>query len=62
MLPSFSLLGAYFGPGHLESRSLAPFNDTIHTALAAFPEQSLSRVAARMGRLPQLIVEQLGQG
>jgi hypothetical protein len=43
----------------LEPRWLAPFNDTIHAALAAFHEQSLSEVARRMGRLPFLVAEQL---
>lgn len=48
-----SILGAYFGPGHLEDRWLAPFNDTIHTTLANFHEQSLSRLARRMSKLPR---------
>ncbi len=47
-----SLLGAYFGPGHLEERWLRPFNDEIHTALAWFYERSLSTLARRMGELP----------
>ncbi|MEY2478944.1 MAG: hypothetical protein QOG87_4259 [Actinomycetota bacterium] len=46
-----SLLGAYFGPGHLDARWTDPFNDTIHLALATCWEQSLSALAARMGRL-----------
>ena len=50
-----SILGAYFGPGHLDARWLAPFNDTIHTSLALFHEQRLSSVAARMGRLHTLL-------
>jgi ADP-ribosylglycohydrolase len=49
-----SILGAYFGPGHLDPRWLAPFHDTIHTTLADFHEQSLSGLAQRMSRLPQL--------
>ncbi|MDX6584382.1 MAG: hypothetical protein QOI10_3566 [Solirubrobacterales bacterium] len=49
-----SLLGAYFGPGHLDARWTDPFNDTIHLALATCWEQSLSALAARMGRLPAL--------
>jgi ADP-ribosylglycohydrolase len=49
-----SLAGAYLGPGLLdEARWLAPFNDTIYTALAWFPETSLSRLAKRMGDLPR---------
>ena len=47
-----SLLGAYLGPGHLEARWLAPFNDDIHPALALFYERSLARLTERMGALP----------
>jgi hypothetical protein len=54
-----SLLGAYFGPGHLEERWLEPFHDTIHVALANFHEQSLSALAKRMGKLPSLVEEAL---
>lgn len=50
-----SLLGMYFGPGHLDSRWLDPLHDTLHTTLADFHEQSLSVVAARMGQLPEII-------
>jgi ADP-ribosylglycohydrolase len=50
-----SLLGAWFGPGLLEERWLAPFGDRIHTTLAGFHEQSLSAVAARMAALPARI-------
>jgi ADP-ribosylglycohydrolase len=50
-----SILGAYFGPGHLEPRWLTPFNDTIHTSVATFHEQRLSEVAKRMSRLPALL-------
>jgi ADP-ribosylglycohydrolase len=50
-----SILGAWFGPGHLEERWTEPFNDTIHLALATCWEQSLSSLAARMGRLPGLV-------
>jgi hypothetical protein len=49
-----SLLGAWFGPGHLEERWLEPFGDRIHTTLAEFHEQSLSAVVARMAELPRL--------
>jgi ADP-ribosylglycohydrolase len=54
-----SILGAYFGPGHLEDKWLAPFNDEIHTKLAGFYEQSLSAVAQRMGALPQVLAAEL---
>jgi ADP-ribosylglycohydrolase len=49
---SGSLLGMYFGPGHLEERWLSPFNDDIHSGLAWFFERSLSQLARRMGQLP----------
>lgn len=49
-----SILGAYFGPGHLEDRWLAPFNDDIHTGLAWFYERSLSALAKRAAQLPLL--------
>ena len=52
-----SILGSFFGPGRLEERWLAPFNDTIHVALCTFHEQSLSRLTERMGRLPQVCAE-----
>ena len=58
-----SLLGAYFGPGYLEERWLAPFNDDIHTALAWFYERSLSKLAKRMGALPKRVAaEYIGFG
>ena len=49
---SGSILGMFFGAGHLETRWLTPLNDTIYTTLAGFHEQSLSRLALRMGELP----------
>jgi ADP-ribosylglycohydrolase len=56
-----SLLGAYFGPGYLEERWLAPFNDDIHTALAWFYERSLSKLAKRMGELPRRIAGEIAR-
>jgi hypothetical protein len=50
-----SILGAFFGPGHLEERWLSPFQDKIHVALATFHEQCLSTLARRMGQLPAKI-------
>jgi ADP-ribosylglycohydrolase len=50
-----SILGAYFGPGHLEDRWTRPFNNDIHLALALFRESSLSRLTERMTKLPQRI-------
>ena len=57
-----SLLGAYFGPGHLEPRWIAPFNDDIHTSMAWFFERSLSSLARRMGELPKRVAAELGAG
>ncbi len=57
---SGSILGMFFGPGHLEARWLAPFNDDIHTALAWFFERSLSTLAKRMGELPARLAAPLG--
>ena len=54
-----SMLGAYFGPGHLDPRWLAPFNDEIRPALAIFYERSLSALAARMGQLPARVAADL---
>lgn len=50
-----SILGAYFGPGHLEDRWIEPFNDTIQLALAATWETKVSKLADRMAALPALI-------
>lgn len=50
-----SILGAYFGPGHLASRWTEPFNDTIQLALAATWESSISALAERMAALPALV-------
>lgn len=47
-----SILGAYFGPGHLEDRWLAPFRDEIHIGMTGCTEQSLRRLAKRMAELP----------
>jgi len=47
-----SLLGAYFGPGHLEPRWTAPFDDRIQLALATTWESSLSKLTLRMAALP----------
>jgi ADP-ribosylglycohydrolase len=51
---SGSILGAYFGPGHLDPRWLTPFQDEIRTGLNFFPERSLSALAKRMGALTSL--------
>ena len=47
-----SYLGALLGPDAFDREHwLGRFGDTIHLALATFHEQSLSRLAQRMGRL-----------
>ena len=50
-----SILGAYFGPGHLEARWLEPFSDEVNTRLAGFRERSLSRLTERISLLPALV-------
>ena len=47
-----SLLGAWFGPGHLEPRWTEPFGDRIQLALATTWPGSISELAARMAALP----------
>ncbi len=59
---SGSILGVFFGPGHLEERWTQPLNNEIHTMLADFYEQNLTRLAERMGRLPAHIHEQVEHG
>jgi hypothetical protein len=54
-----SILGCYFGPGHLDDRWLRPFNDDLHTALAWFYERSLGKLARRMGELPKRIASEV---
>ena len=53
-----SLLGILHGRAPA-TRWLAPFNDEIRTTVAGLYESSLSKVAQRMGRLPQLVATQL---
>jgi ADP-ribosylglycohydrolase len=52
-----SIMGAYFGPGHLEERWLAPFNNDLRVSLGDFHERSLSAVAQRMAELPMLVAK-----
>jgi hypothetical protein len=47
-----SILGAWFGPGHLDDRWLAPFGDRIQLSLAMTWVSSLSELAVRMAALP----------
>ena len=50
-----SLLGAWFGPGHLESRWTDPFQDRIQLALATTWVTSISELMARMAALPERV-------
>lgn len=50
-----SLLGAYFGKDYFDDRWIRIFNDEIFTTMGDFNERSLSALADRMGKLPQLI-------
>jgi ADP-ribosylglycohydrolase len=49
-----SILGARFGPGHLEERWTAPFQDRIQLALATTWISSLAELADRMAALPAI--------
>ncbi|MEM7019586.1 MAG: ADP-ribosylglycohydrolase family protein [Pseudomonadota bacterium] len=51
---SGSMCGAFFGPGHLDEKWLAPFNNRLQTTLADFHEQDLRAVAKRCGQLPAI--------
>lgn len=50
-----SILGAYFGAGHLETRWTEPFKDTMQLALAATFETSFTVIGDRMAALPARI-------
>ena len=52
-----SLLGSWFGPGHLDERWTAPFGDRIQLALATTWVSSISELTARMAALPSKISE-----
>lgn len=49
-----SILGAYFGPGHLAESWTAPFHNRIRTALAAIGSQGLDVLCQRLAALPAL--------
>lgn len=49
---SGSMLGCFFGAGHMHERWLAPFNNRIYHALADFHEYDLNALADRMSDLP----------
>lgn len=59
---SGSILGAWFGPGHMAERWLQPFNDEIRTGLNFFYERSLSTLARRMGQLPATLKNRNNEG
>jgi ADP-ribosylglycohydrolase len=50
-----SLLGAWFGPGHLDDRWTAPFHDRIQLALATTWVTSIRELTERMAALPHRI-------
>lgn len=50
-----SILGSFFGPGHLAEHWTAPFGDRIQLALATTWESSLSHLTDRMAALPARI-------
>lgn len=50
-----SILGAWFGPGHLEARWTEPFRDRIQLALAQVWVSSISELTERMAALPALV-------
>jgi hypothetical protein len=49
-----SILGAFFGPGHLDARWTDPFRDRIQLALATTWVSSISELTQRVGRLPEI--------
>ena len=55
-----SILGAYFGPDHLEARWLEPFGDEISTRLAGFREHSITALAERLSHLPASVAARIG--
>lgn len=59
---SGSMLGAFFGPDHLDDRWLRPFNNTIYHALADFHEYDLDALAERLGRLPAAVFGEYSRG
>ena len=49
-----SIMGAFFGPGHLHEKWLQIFNDDFRTSLAEFQERSLKAVTRRIAKLHSL--------
>lgn len=50
-----SILGNFFGPGHLDDRWLKPFHDEIQIGMTGCFERSLKNLAKRMGQLPRRV-------
>ena len=57
-----SMLGCFFGPGHLDERWLEPFNNQILHSLADFHEYDLSAVAERMAMVPGRVYREFQRG
>lgn len=57
-----SMLGCFFGPGHLDERWLQPFNNQIRHSLADFHEYDLSAVAERVAMLPGRVYREFKAG
>lgn len=49
-----SIMGAYFGPGHLPEHWIKAFKNDFRTSLAEFEERSFSAVTERISKLPSL--------
>ncbi len=52
-----SIAGVRFGPGSLDRRSLAPFNDTVRHGVGELADTSLTALAGRFGRLHRAIAQ-----
>ena len=57
-----SMLGCFFGPGHLDERWLQPFSNKIQHSLADFHEYDLSAVVERMAMLPGRVYREFRGG
>jgi ADP-ribosylglycohydrolase len=58
---SGSMLGAFFGPGYLDERWLAPFSNRIQHALADLHEYKLDALADRFSRMPEKVYREYRQ-
>ena len=57
-----SILGCFFGPGHLDERWLRPLGNTVLHALADLHEYDLAALTQRIGRLPELVFQEYNRG